>query len=94
MAHVAVVPYCYVFHLTIFSYNSEVTKFLSYMRGMIPEGPRPNSGKEPHFLTQPRYLFLLFYYIVYPSGIHVAHHTKLFGTAVQKVAMNMPIHTG
>jgi hypothetical protein len=57
------------------------------MRGVISEGPRPNGGLEPHFLTQPRYLFLVVFHIVYPSGTHVAHRTKLYGAATQKVAL-------
>ncbi len=57
------------------------------MRGMIPEGFRPNSGLEPHFLTLPRYLILVFSHIVYPSGKYVAHRTKLYGAAKQKVAL-------
>jgi hypothetical protein len=56
------------------------------MRGLIPEGPRPNSGLEPHFFIFPRYLFLVVSHM-YPSGKYVASRTKLYGVATQKVAL-------
>jgi hypothetical protein len=70
-----------------FSLNSDAPGVLFIMRGAVTEGCRAHSGLQPTIIVLQRYLFLRKFYVVYPSGPYVPHHTNLYSVVIRILAL-------
>jgi hypothetical protein len=53
----------------------------------IAEGYRHNSGLELSAIVPQRYLFYVFFYVVYPGGTDVVHGTSFYSTVREILAL-------